>query len=239
MNIPARGASDCVSLIVRVNLSLIVEISERIMMKSFLGSGVVLVAAFAGLTPIAFADGSNTPTIHTPAPAPLNVQSYSSSSPTIHYANPTAAGTKIYSSSCANSDNEVCSGTFVSTGRVVLSGEAPAYVESVAPIIHRGQHMTSTPVTQKVVTHSQKLQHQNCNCCANCQHTSHGSQQIHMDGNFTGGVGAGVSSNWGGGHGGFLSVQSPMVRSRNSVMYHPYSSYIPRHRTYRVNKRRG
>lgn len=204
------------------------------MVKSVLRSSFVASVAMVGLSHAALADGSNAPRVHTAGPSPLNVHS-SASTPTIHYSDASSAGVKIYSSACGSTDTEVCSGQFVSTGRVVLSGQAPAYVESVQPIIHRSSPSQVMP-SQAITSHKVVKSHQSCEC-SSCQ--GHSRQQINLDGNFTGGVGAGVSSNWGGGRGGFLSVESPMVRSRHSATYYPYSSYLPRNRSYRVNKRRG
>lgn len=210
------------------------------MVKSLAGSGFVVALAMSGFGLCAFADGTNAPTVYTPKPSPLNVQTYSNqTAPTVHYSNPSAAGTKIYSSACGHADTEVCSGQFVSTGRVVLAGEMPAYTQSVEPVYYAAgtyqgtvAPMASQPiVTQKHVSNH----HSNCNC-SGCH--NHGSQQIQMDGNMTGGVGAGVSSNWSGGYGGFASAQYPMVRSKSSMMFSGHSTYTPRHRGYVVRKRR-
>ncbi|MFC7292467.1 hypothetical protein [Hirschia litorea] len=214
------------------------------MVKSLAGSGIVVALAMSCVSLSAYADGVNAPTVYTPKPSPLNVQNYSGHShtqagPVVHYANPSAAGTKIYSSACGHADTEVCSGQFVSTGRVVLAGEMPAYTQSVEPIYHEAgtyqgsvAPMASQPIVERRQTSSH---HHDCHCDG---HHTHGSQQIQMDGNMTGGVGAGVSSNWSGSRGGFLSVQYPMVRSGASVMYSGHSTYTPRHRGYVVRKRR-
>lgn len=201
------------------------------MVKALFGAGVAAAIVVVGLSQPAFADGKNAPSVHRPAPAPLNVQpavkSSSSNGPVIHYANPSAAGTKIYSSNCGSANAEVCSGQFVSTGRVVLAGEAPAYTESVEPVIYNSGTYRGTvaPMASKAIHVKKASKH--CDC--DHGHHHHGKQQIKLDGNFTGGVGAGVSSNWSGG-GGFYSAQYPMVRSRYSVMRHKSSAYSKRNR---------
>ncbi len=199
-------------------------------MKKFLLSvGIVVSTMSMTMFHKAHADGINKPHVYTSAPAPLNVRNYDSA-PTVHYVNPSSKGMKIYSTACGSADTEICSGQFVSTGRVVLAGQAPAYVESVKPIIRRDS-MTAihaSPVKKHVV----KKAH-DCNCHSDGHHKHHGKQQIQLDGNFTGGVGAGVSSNWSGGHGGVFHVQNPMIRSRQSVMYFPRSTYHKRRNVHR------
>jgi hypothetical protein len=61
-------------------------------------------------------------------------------------------------------------------------------------------------------------------------------QQVQLDGDFTGGVGAGIATNWLSGNG-FVSPVYPMVRSRSSVLYHPASAYTVRPRTYKIIRR--
>jgi len=69
---------------------------------------------------------------------------------------------------------------------------------------------------------------------AACDCNKNSGQQIKLDGDFTGGVGAGIATNWSGGAGGFASPIYPMVRSRSSVLAHPSSAYTVRPRLHKV-----
>lgn len=209
-----------------------------------------MIAAVLAMTcvGVAHADGVNSVQV-TPAPAPLQVQTgatprvhhtYSSigASPcgsAVHYGQ-VREGAVVYSSSPAGGDAVRCSGNFVTTGPVVRTEVMPAYVETVQPIIYAAGTYPGTPAHPPLeggASDELYCKHSGCGHHGKPHHGKahhkHSAPRAGFDGNFTGGVGAGVNGDWYGGGG--IVVVPVGGRGYSSVMNHSAAAYTMKPRT--------